>query len=231
MRPAPGTACDPHRAPHATRTGHRMPRPNATACAPAEHTSQPKRSQTRRQCTRQRLHTRISDLVVCKPRAAEPDPRPTHRTMRAQCRQEGDPPPHPLTSCDPHCTTCPDRERQHRSPRSHVPLRPSIVKPGGNARASASTPTSPIWLPASREQPSLNHDPAHNARAMSPSKAMRHQKVRTPEPPTTRDPQRSASAETESDSTKAQAARTAETKRRQPRRQCARQPLHTRISD
>jgi hypothetical protein len=131
----------------------------------------------------------------------------------------------------PHCTTHAQTEGDStEAPRPHVLLRPSVVKLSVCARASASAPTSPIWLSASGcEHPILQYDARHHyapsegdPAAASRLEAQHHALHATRTAP---------HAKTESDSTEAQATRTAETKRRQTRGQCACQSLNGRISD
>ncbi len=129
----------------------------------ATRTAEIERRQTRRQCARQRLNTRISDLVGCKPPAAESQP-----YTNAQCAYWPSLRRSAATSSDPtmmhHPRPPPHRMLGPRAtaerPRPNILLRLSVVRLGGSLRASASTLAAPIRLAASHEQPSLNHDPS-----------------------------------------------------------------------
>ncbi len=229
-----------HHAPRATRIAPHMRRPRATAQKPRPaRTIEPKLGQTRRQCARQRLNARSTDLVVCKPQAAEPHPRPTQRTMRAlpspkpkAIRHHKGPKPSTTHHMRPALHHMPRPRAAAQKRRSHVPLRPSIVKPGGNARASASTPASPIRFPAepqaSDPRPRSSAQCARNVALKSdaPPQGPKPRTTHYTRPPNAAHPQRPRAA-----AQKPQTARTAEIKRRQPRRQCARQRLHSRSSD
>jgi hypothetical protein len=166
------TRSEPSNTRHTRPAPHRTPRPRAPPQTPqAARTSELQSRQIQRQCACQRLHTRSTDLVPCKPRAAEPQPPPS-----AQCTHwlpsQGDPPPEgPKPSTSHHTQRAlhpmprPRVTAQKRRP--HVPLSQSSVRLGGSARASASIPTAPIWFPASREQPSFKHKPKHDVCAAS----------------------------------------------------------------
>ena len=144
--------------PHHTRPATQpMPGPSAAAIqAPAARTAEIQRCQTRRQCARQRLHARISDSVVCRPRAPHP-PILTPRTLRAHSLAPSRSAATRLQArhTAPHATRNPaharTNSRRNTSPQPHVPPRLSRDRLGGSARASASAPASPIWFPAGRE--------------------------------------------------------------------------------
>ena len=165
---------------------HRMPRPNARENSPGR--------------THSKDQTSPDSAAVCEPapphrhlrfgslqRREQPTLKHKPKLHSAQCRPQGDPTPPgwkltPGNTCDPQRNTCPDQER-HKKRISHALPRWSVVRPGGSLCASASTPTSPIWFPASREQQSLNHDPKPMpalTRSVQGDQAIRRHQVRTP---------------------------------------------------
>jgi hypothetical protein len=166
---APRTCCAaPGPDPAALAAMHKHNRTAATRAAqpgPAARTSEIKRHQTRWQCARQRRHTRIPDIVGCKPRAADlitlrcallARTRSSHMLRRARS--------------EPSCPCRNARTQQLAQPprrtpaQRHIPRKLSAVRLGGSERASASAPASPIRLAASREQPTLRTSPCVIAR-------------------------------------------------------------------
>jgi hypothetical protein len=154
-----------------TRTAPHAQTGSGSAQDPARRTVQIERRQTtRRQCACQRLHARISDVVVCRPRASGP-PLRHHAPLCALARFEAirlPPPGRKLGNTQLARQRTPRPEAVAHKPQPHAPPRLSVVRLGGSARASASTPASPMWLSAGRKQPTLQYDATHHC-AHSPA--------------------------------------------------------------
>jgi hypothetical protein len=177
------------RAPRATSTAPHAQFKKHRKEAQAVRTCEIERRQTRRQCARQRLHTRSSDLVPCE------QPSLTHDRPSAQCtlcplRRPKAILRHKVRSAAQRTThdtqriACPGRERKRRP---QVPWRLSVVRLGGSARASASTPASPIRFPAGRTHPTLDHDPSAQC-TLWPPQGNPPPQGPSPAPRTTRNP-------------------------------------------
>jgi hypothetical protein len=110
---------------HTRPAAQPMLRPTAAAIqAPAARTAEIELRQTRWQCARQRLHARISDSVLCRPRAPptlQYDP-PHHTCALAPIRGDPPPPGCKLGTPAPHATRNPAHARTN-SGRNTSPSR------------------------------------------------------------------------------------------------------------
>jgi hypothetical protein len=128
----------------------------------------------------QRPHLRFGSLQASNSRPSTTDPTHHARTGPLQA----DPPPSTTHHTQTRTAAHAKARAIAKSPGPHVLSRLSVVRLGGSVRASASTPASPIWLSASRVQPSHNNRP----NAIRALQADPPQKGRTPALRTTRDP-------------------------------------------
>jgi hypothetical protein len=163
-----------HHAPHATSTAPHAQFNKHCKEAQAVRTCKIERRQTRRQCARQRLHTRISDLVPCKAASSRAslttDPAHNARSALSQGRRRSAATRSETQHSARHTTRVPRPKAAAQKRRPQVPWRLSVVRLGGSARASASTPASPKRFPAGRKHPTLNHDPTRTMHALAPSR-------------------------------------------------------------
>jgi hypothetical protein len=184
---------------HTRPAAQRMLRPTAAAIqAPAARTAEIERRQTRRQCARQRLHARISDSVVCRPRAPQPsDTDPPHHTC-ALAPIRADPPPPGRNLGTP----------LHTRPAAQRMLRPTAAAIQAPATHTAEMERRQTWRQCARQRlharisdsvhcrPRAPHpsdtDPPHHTCALARSEPIRRHPVATSAYRTTRDPQPSA---------------------------------------
>jgi hypothetical protein len=175
-----------HHAPHATSTAPRAQFKKHCKEAQAVRTCEIERLQTWRQCARQCLHTRSSDLVPCKAASSRAslttDPAHNAHSALSQGRRRSAATRSETQHSARHTTRVPRPKAEAQKRRPQVPWRLSVVRLGGSARASASTPASPKRFPAGRKHPTLNHDPTPTMHALAPS---RQSAATRSEPPST----------------------------------------------
>ena len=165
-----------HHAPHCDPAPQRMPRPRATATSPRRTYCgilASLYSAAVRAPAPPHPHLRCRSLQAASSRPSTTTPNPPLRALIALPRRFATTTllhkvraKHHAPHSDPAPKRMPRPRAAANEPTPHVLLRWSSVRLGGSARASASTPASPMSLAASREQPTLNRDPNPPLRAL-----------------------------------------------------------------